>query len=37
MITKKLHIKTISDPDYIVNKQHDYSYAFRKLYKNIEN
>jgi hypothetical protein len=35
VITIKLHIKSLSDVDYIINKQKNYSYCFRKLYKNI--
>ena len=36
MKTFNLKIKEISDIDYVINKQHNYSYAFRKLWKNID-
>jgi IS605 OrfB family transposase len=35
MITIKLNIKSISDVEYVKEKQLNYSYCFRKLYKNI--
>jgi hypothetical protein len=34
--TLKLHIKSISDSEFIKNKQQNYSYAIRKLYKHID-
>jgi len=36
MKTIKLKIKEISDVNYVINKQNNYSYAFRKLWKNID-
>ena len=36
MLTIKLHIKSLSDSLFIENKQKSYSYAFRKLYRNID-
>jgi hypothetical protein len=36
MKTLKLKIKEISDVNYIFDKQHNYSYCFRKLWKNID-
>jgi hypothetical protein len=35
VITLKLNIKSISNSNYVYNKQLDYNHAFRKLYKNI--
>ena len=34
MITIALNIKECSDVDFLLRKQQDYSYAFRKLYSN---
>lgn len=34
MITIKLNIDTIEDEKFVLNKQRDYSHAFRKLYSN---
>ena len=36
MITLKHHIKSLSDAEFILHKQLNYSYAFRKLYHNID-
>lgn len=36
MITLKLNIKHLSDTDFVFNKQLQYSYAFRKIYKNLD-
>ena len=36
MTTKKLYIKHLSDEDFITQKQSNYSYAFRRLYKMME-
>ena len=36
MLTYKLKIKSISDSAYVQRKQINYSYAFRKLYKNFD-
>lgn len=36
MITRKLHIKSIDNLAYIQNKQDNYSYAFRRLYKMLD-
>ncbi len=36
MLTYKLKIKSISDSAYVERKQINYSYAFRKLYKNFD-
>lgn len=36
MITKKLYIKHLSDEGFVKEKQKNYSYAFRRLYKMIE-
>lgn len=36
MITRKLHIISCDNPDYIHNKQSNYSYAFRRLYKMLD-
>jgi len=36
MLTYKLKLKNISDVGFVEQKQQMYSYAFRKLYKNIE-
>lgn len=35
MITIKLNISEVDDIDFVLNKQKQYSYAFRKLYKHI--
>ena len=35
MLTRKLHIKSVSDSSFIAKKQQNYSYAFRKLFCNI--
>lgn len=35
MLTIKLKIKEMSDTSFVENKQKDYTYAFRKMYKNI--
>lgn len=35
MITIKLNITEVDDTDFVLNKQKQYSYAFRKLYKHI--
>lgn len=34
MISYKLDIKSNSNPDFVLQKQEEYSYAFRKLYRN---
>ena len=34
MVTLKLKIKDIQQPEFIRNLQQDYSYAFRKLFRN---
>ena len=36
MITHKLHIKYCSNNDFVATKQQNYSFAFRKLYNNID-
>ena len=36
MLTRKLHIKSVSDVSFIIKKQQSYSYAFRKLFCNID-
>ena len=36
MITKKLYIKHLGDEEFVKEKQKNYSYAFRRLYKMIE-
>ena len=36
MLTLKLHITSNSDPEFIIRKQADYSFAFHKLYSDFK-